>query len=404
MGFLKDNKKKKRKKWTRPRHRVVRNILSVTLGVYTRVKYNIKVERFKEQEKRPYLILFNHQTAFDQFFVGMAFRGPIYYVASEDIFTKGWVSRLIKYLVAPIPIKKQSADVSAVMNCIRVAREGGTIAMAPEGNRTFGGSTGYMNEAIVPLARKLGLPIALFRIEGGFGVHPRFSDKVRRGGMRGYVSRVLQPEEYANMTNDELFAVIRDGLSVVEGRGGKSYPSKSPAEYIERAFYTCPKCGMTELYSQGATVTCKKCGGQITVGCDMTVTGEGLPFKSVGEWYDWQCSYINSIDPRDTGAEPLHTARCKLFEVIPYKKKELIGEDVPLALYSDRIEAGGISLDFDGTSVVTVLGRNKLNIYHGGKVYQIKSDKRFCALRYMNIFYRVKNLTKENENDGFLGL
>ena len=383
---------------------MVRNILNLTLGVYTRVKYNVKVEKFKEQGNRPYLILFNHQTAFDQFFVGMAFRGPIYYVASEDIFTKGWISRLIKYLVAPIPIKKQAADVNAVMNCIRVAREGGTIAMAPEGNRTFGGSTGYMNNAIVPLAKKLGLPIALYRIEGGYGVHPRWSDRVRRGGMRGYVSRVIEPDEYSAMSNEELYSVIKDGLSVVEGRGGKSYPTKSPAEYIERAFYVCPECGMTELYSSGERVTCKKCGRAITVNTDMTVSGDGLPFTSVGEWYDWQESYINSIDPREMGDGALHTGSCKLFEVIPYKKKVLIGKGIPLALYSDRIVAGDLSLAFDTTSVVTVLGRNKLNIYNGGKVYQIKSERRFCALRYMNIFYRVKNLAKENENDGFLGL
>ena len=104
------------------------------------------------------------------------------------------------------------------------------------------------------------------------------------------------------------------------------------------------------------------------------------------------------------GDGALHTGSCKLFEVIPYKKKVLIGKDIPLALYSDRIVAGDLSLAFDTTSVVTVLGRNKLNIYNGGKVYQIKSERRFCALRYMNIFYRVKNLAKENENDGFLGL
>ncbi len=293
---------------------------------------------------------------------------------------------------------------AAVMNCLRVAREGGNIAMAPEGNRTFGGSTGYMNDAIVPLARKLGLPIAIFRIEGGYGVHPRWSDKVRGGGMRAYVSEVIEPERYAEMSNEELYAAIKCGLAVVEGRGGKSYPTKAPAEYIERAFYTCPDCGMTELYSDGATVTCRKCGKTVTVNCDLSVSGEGLPFANVGEWYDWQCNYINSINPTDLGDAPLHSGACKLYEVIPYKKKELIGEDVPLALYSDRIEAGGISLDFGGTSVVTVLGRNKLNVYHGGKVYQIKSEKRFCALRYMNIFYRVKNLTKENENDGFLGL
>ena len=401
---MKDNKKKKKKKWVRMRHKVVRLLLNLPFSTYVRLKYRIKVENFREKEKRPYLILFNHQTGFDQFFVSMAFDRPVYYVASEDIFTNGFSSELIKYLVAPIPIKKQSADITAVMNCIRVAKEGGTIALAPEGNRTFGGSPCYMNDAIVPLARKLGMPILLFRIEGGYGVHPRWSDRVRRGGMRAYVSRVIEPGEYADMTNDELFLQIKDGLHMIEGRGEKSYPDKRAAEYIERAFYTCPTCGMTELYSAGRTVTCTKCGGTVTVNDDMTLTGEGLPYKNIGEWYDWQCNYINSIDPRNMGDGPLHRGVCRLSLVVPNAKKQLISKDTPLSLYSDRIEVGELVLPFEGTSVVTVLGKNKLNVYHGDKVYQIKSDKRFCALRYMNIFYRVKNLAKENGNDGFLGL
>ena len=405
-----NNKKKKKsarlsqKKWLRTRHKVVRLLLNLPFGTYVRLKYRIKVEKFREQKKRPYLVLFNHQTGFDQFFVSMAFDRPVYFVASDDIFTNGFSSSLIKYLVAPIPIKKQSADITAVMNCIRVAREGGTIALAPEGNRTFGGSPCHMNDAIVPLARKLGMPILLYRIEGGYGVHPRWSDRVRKGGMRAYVSRVIEPEEYANMTNDELFLAIKDGLHTVEGRGEKSYPDKRCAEYIERALYTCPVCGMTELYSEGRGVTCKKCGGRVTVNDDMTLTGDNLPFVNVGEWYDWQSAYINSIDPRTLGDGPLHTGVCSLYRVVPNTKKQPVADNLPLSLYSDRIEVGDLTLPFEGTSVVTVLGKNKLNVYHGDKVYQIKSDKRFCALRYVNIFYRVKNLTKENENDGFLGL
>ena len=50
----------------------------------------------------------NHQTAFDQFFIGMTFKGAVYYVASEDLFSNGWVSSLLRWLVAPIPIKKQT--------------------------------------------------------------------------------------------------------------------------------------------------------------------------------------------------------------------------------------------------------------------------------------------------------
>ena len=49
------------------------------------------------------------------------------------------------------------------------------------------------------LVRAIKLPLALYRIEGGYGVHPRWSDVVRRGGMRSCVSRVIEPEEYANM-------------------------------------------------------------------------------------------------------------------------------------------------------------------------------------------------------------
>ena len=133
--------KEKPKKWIKFRHRIVRNILYAILYPYSRIKYGITIEKFKKQKNTPYLVLLNHQTPFDQFFVGMSFNGPIYYLATEDIFSMGFVSSIIRYLVAPIPIKKQTSDVKAVKQCIRVAREGGTICIAPEGNRTYSGRT-----------------------------------------------------------------------------------------------------------------------------------------------------------------------------------------------------------------------------------------------------------------------
>ena len=164
--------KKKQKKWIRPRHYAVRRFLAWPFWIYTRLVYKMHVEPFRQQEKRPYLILLNNQTHFDQFFAGLAFKGPVYYRATEDIFSLGWISSVIRWLVAPIPIKKQTTDVNAVMTCIRVAREGGTICIAPEGNRTYSGRTEYMNPAIAALAKKLRVPIALFRIEGGYGAEP----------------------------------------------------------------------------------------------------------------------------------------------------------------------------------------------------------------------------------------
>ena len=64
-----------------------------------------------------------------------------------------------------------------------------------------------------------------------------------------------------------------------------------------------------------------------------------------------------------------------------------------------------LDLDFEKTSVVTVLGKNKLNIYYCDKLYQVKSNKRFNALKYVNVFYKFKNRKEtDNNGDAFLGL
>ena len=61
-------------------------------------------------------------------------------------------------------------------------------------------------------------------------------------------------------------------------------------------------------------------------------------------------------------------------------------------------------MSFDEISSVAVLGRNKLNIYFGDKVYQTKGDKRFNALKYVNLYHRYKNVKEGNPNGEFLGL
>ena len=403
-------KSNKKKKWIRFRHRIVTEILRIILGPYSRIKYGIKVKKFREQGKRQFLVLLNHQTAFDQFFVGLAFRGPMYYVASEDLFSKGWVSTLIKYLIAPIPIKKQTTDVRAVLNCIKVAKEGGTIVIAPEGNRTYSGKTEYMSASIVSLAKKLGLPIALYRLEGGYGVHPRWSDVVRRGKMTGYVSEVIEPEEYREMTDEELFSRIEKGLYVNEAVADGEFKHKKLAEYLERAVYVCPKCGLSEFESNGDIISCKKCGlsARYTPKKELVPVEGEFPFSFVNDWYDYQSDYMNSFDPTAHTDSPLYEERGNFSEVIVYKEKRLIAENAKISLYGDRIVISGgeveMNLDFDTASAVVVLGKNKLNIYFGEHLYQIKSGKRFNALKYVHMYYRYKNIKKGDENGKFLGL
>ena len=399
--------KKKREKWLKTRHRVITAVLKPIIGTYTKIKFGIDVHKFKEQGDRQYLVVMNHQTTFDQFFVAMAFDGPLYYVATEDIFSLGWLSRLLVWAIAPIPIKKQTTDLKAVKTCLRVAKEGGSIVIAPEGNRTYSGRTVYIKPSIAKLAKTLRIPVAVFRIEGGYGVQPRWSDAVRRGRMKAYVSRVIEPEEYKELSDDELFEIIEKELTVDENCLSGRFEHKNLAEYMERSVHVCPDCGFAVFESHGDIIECKNCGKQIRYLPTKEMEGVNcqFPFRFFGQWYDYQSDYINSTDVTKLTEKPIFSDTANLSEVILYDKKHPIKENVNISLYGDRVVIGDIlTCSFDDTSTVTVLGKNKANIYYNDKVYQLKGDKRFNALKYVHIFNRYKNIKEGNEDGKFLGL
>lgn len=396
-------KEKNTTSWLKFRHTVVYKVLTPFISPYIRLRYNIRIQRFRD--KRPVLIVMNHQTGFDQFFPALSLRRPIYFLASEDIFSIGFLANVLRYLVAPIPIKKQTMDIQAVKTCIRVAREGGTICLAPEGNRTYHGRTGYMNPSIAGLAKKLGLPLVIYRIEGGYGVQPRWSDVVRRGNMRAYVKRVIEPEEYRDMTNQALADLIQQELWVDEAAVTGEFHHRKNAEFLERVVYTCPWCGLTTWESHADTLTCQKCGRRVRHLPTKQLQGVdcAFPHSFVADWYDWQEQFLNEMDTTALVEDPLYEETVQMYRVIPYKRKELLKKNCTIRLYGDRITVDDRAFPFADTNVV-ILGKNKLNLYADDGVFQIRGDKRFNGLKYLNFSYRYKNITTGGTHGKFLGL
>lgn len=401
----------KNEKWIKPRHRIITGLARIVLSPVARAKYNIKVQKFKESGERQFFVLFNHQTAYDQFFVGMAFKGATYYLATEDLFSLGFLSKLLRFAVAPIPIKKQTTDLKALKNLLAVAKEGGTIALAPEGQRTFSGETAYINPAIVGMARKLKLPIAIFKIEGGFGAQPRWSDVIRKGPMKAGVSRVIEPEEYESLSKEEFEKLIVDELYVNEACVDHEYKHKKLAEYMERAVYVCPDCGLTTFESKDDITECKKCGLKVRYKSTKELEGVDKPFphRFLLDWYRAQNDYVNSIDLTKMTDKPVYEEKASLYKVIVYKHKELIDESVSVNLYGDRMEVFSDKFekqvfDFSKVRAVTVLGKNKINIYDEDVILQLKGDEHFNALKYINFYHRFNNQRLEKKDDKFLGL
>ena len=92
---------------------------------------------------------------------------------------------------------------------------------------------------------------------------------------------------------------------------------------------------------------------------------------------------------------------------IPYKNKKKVESKAIVRLYGNRVVIEGKEIkefSFDEAFAFAVLGKNKLNIYIGKELWQIKGDKRFNALKYVHAYYRYNNVKKGEKDVLFLGL
>ena len=205
--------------------------------------------------------------------------------------------------------------------------------------------------------------------------------------------------------------MIREGLEVNEAQVSGTFRHKRLAEYLERLIYVCPHCGLAEFESNGDLVRCKSCGMQVQYLPTKELEGVNgsFPFRFILDWYDHQCRFVNSLDLTKHTDAPLFRDTAQFSEVIVYKHKKLLRESCDIALYGDRVvidegKPEEMVFPFAETMAFTVLGKNKLNIYHGKQVYQLKGSKRFNALKYVNLFHRFRNMLQEDGGSDFLGL
>ena len=90
------------------------------------------------------------------------------------------------------------------------------------------------------------------------------------------------------------------------------------------------------------------------------------------------------------------------------KKKRPILESGTIELYGDKIVVKGDGVEelfaFAECSAVTVLGKNKVNVYSGDKIYQLKGGKDFNGVKFVHFYNRYRNIVKGDSNAKFLGL
>lgn len=389
----------KKKKWCKVRHKFWFTIMRPIFSFLFWKKYGYKAENYKLDRKQNYLIICNHSCSLDPFMLGKSFFRPIYFVASDDLLKNGLISKIMKHTVAPIPIRKGTMDISSIRNCISIAKEGGTIGIFPEGNRTYSGEISYLGINLVKFIRKLDLPLIIYHIDGGYGLDPRWGKKSRRGkGSRGYVQRVLSKEELCSLKDEELLKIINTNLSQ-EISPSLRFKSKEKAEYLERVLFVCPKCHALEtLVSEKNAIRCKCCSLEATYEEDLSFSSNdpSFKFKKVSEWMNYQKEYLKDLAIEENKVL-LGDEKVTLISCLEGKEKEveLVGK---LQMNSKSFIIKGekeIQFFFKDIKQVENQGKHKLLFYIGKDYYEFKGGERFSSYKYYLMFNRINN-TLEN--------
>lgn len=161
-------------------------------------------------KKGPFLLISNHQSYLDPIFCGAPLRRQLAYVARDSLF-RNWMFRNIIASVGTIPVRRDTADLSAVRRMLEKLREGFGLCLFPEATRTSDGRISPLRPGFSLLCRKGDAPIVPVVIDGAFQCWPRtkkfFSPWQH---ISVWYGRRIEPQEAARMSDEELAAYVTD--------------------------------------------------------------------------------------------------------------------------------------------------------------------------------------------------
>lgn len=372
------------------RHKLAFALLAPALSVFVKVRFRYEYDDLSKIEG-PYLLLVNHNMELDPVLVGVAAKQQLYFVASEHIMRKGFGTWFLMRYFRPIIHKKGKQGIQTVKQMLKTLRDGRSVCIFPEGNRSFNGLTGDMLPTIGRVAGRSGMKLVTYRIEGGYLTQPRWSLTLRRGRLKGRLVQVYSPDALKDMTDEQINQAIREDLYedayATQQKERIAFRGKNLALGMESTVFACPVCGRIGALHSDATRLYCECGwkavydvyGELTdkVGRKYTITQlDTIQRRRLEE-------YIASCEENTL----LFSDRVTLHSID--QNHNVIGtEDGILAAYGDRLECCGRTIPYEEIQGMAIFSRNFMILHIQGQEghMEIKADKMFCALKYLYLY------------------
>lgn len=391
-------KNRKRSKFTKCRLKVVYAILRTIVDPFARIMHRFSSEKNLNKIKGPYLVLANHNLQLDAVLVGVSFKTHMFYVSSDHVMRKGFVSKLLVHLIAPIARTKGKTAASTVLQMIHLLKEGDNVCMFAEGNRSFNGVTGDIPDVTAKVMKKADVKVITYKITGGYFTEPRWSFSIRKGKCTGEIVHIYESEEIRKLSIDELNQRVREDLYVDAYKDQEINPirfkGKNLAYGMETSMFMCPQCkSIGTLKSKGDEIKCS-CGFHATY----TEFGmlEHMPnnMDTITKWDIFQKNELRKqIIKQEKNIEcPLFVDQNVRFYRVNKERENHNEKNGVLIAYADRLDCCGETIRIEDIPTLSIYARNSLSFMYKNEHCELKGEKLFSALKYKYLFSIVKKL------------
>ncbi len=413
MSFMKSSKKKPSKTAVRKynRHKLDLPYFIFRLLILGKVKFRYK--SCVEKIERPSVVLCNHGAFIDFAYAGTLLKkeSPNFVVARLYFYKK--LTNEILRSFGCFPKSMFANDIESAMNCLRVIKNGGVLAMMPEARLSTVGKFEDIQESTFAFLKKVGVHVYTIKICGDYLAKPKWGKGLRRGALvEAELDLLFTPEQLAEMDVSEIkekteAALYYDEFAWLEDHPELEYRSKHMAEGLENILTHCPKCDAhCSFITEGNQIRCDVCGMEAEI-TEKYAFKDAYPFENFAVWYDWQTDKLREQFQSDENfklsakVELRHASRDgkRLLELAGVGECSLSRDGLT---YIGTDFDGKVERHFSPEEIYRLLfgAGEDFEIYDGKEIYYFTpEDKRCCVDWYIASCILYEERTREKQDE-----
>lgn len=322
----------------------------------------------KKSLPKQFVLLCNHPSGFDNLYAvdWLLPEYKINFISNRYYFFKSFLGSMLKK-VGCIPKSIFTGDIESVKNCMRIARNGGSIGIMADVRLSMYGQTEDIPDTSAKFIKKLGLPVVVLHFDGSYMTKPKWAKSIRKGMIVGNCYQLFDAESLAAASVEEIISKVRESLYYDDFEWLKKHPeitfkSKKMAEGLENILYKCPHCSSEyTLKSKKDRFFCTNCGYTVKLNSRYVFEPQNdapLYFENLRDWFKAQKMEISN--------QILSPDFCLESHVI-LKKRSFDGKTFLREAGEGICKLSHEGLFYDGT----IDGENKTLMFDASAVYAL---------------------------------